>query len=252
MLCTSRKLKIFNTNIDNLSMLEFLQELKSGIVFTPNVNHIVRLQKDRELQNAYNAADYVVCDSTIVLHASHFLGKPIQEKISGSDILPAFYTCHRKNPTIKIFLLGADEGVALRAQNCINQKVGRRIVVGAHSPSFGFEKDEAECLKIIDLINHTDATVLVVGVGCPKQEKWILKYRDRLPTVKILMALGAAIDFEAGHKSRAPKWIGDVGLEWLYRLVSEPRRLWKRYLLDVMPFFWLVVKEKLSDKAILD
>jgi N-acetylglucosaminyldiphosphoundecaprenol N-acetyl-beta-D-mannosaminyltransferase len=252
MLCTSRKLKIFNTEIDNLSMLEFLQQLKSGVVFTPNVNHIVRLQKDRELQEAYDIADYVVCDSTIVRYAAYFLGKPIQEKISGSDILPAFYTCHQKNPDIKIFLLGAAEGVAMRAQNRINQKIGRRIVIGSHSPSFGFEKNEAECLKIINLIENTGATVLVVGVGCPKQEKWIYQYKDKLTSVKIIMALGAAIDFEAGHKPRAPKWVGDVGLEWLYRLISEPRRLWKRYLLDVMPFFWLVIKEKFSAKTVLD
>ncbi|NER31345.1 MAG: WecB/TagA/CpsF family glycosyltransferase, partial [Symploca sp. SIO1C4] len=84
------------------------------------------------------------------------------------------------------------------------------------------------------------------GVGAPKQEKWICKYKSKLPQIKIFMAIGATIDFEAGNINRAPKWVSEVGMEWLYRLLSEPQRLWKRYLVDDPLFFWLILKQKLK------
>ena len=131
-------------------------------------------------------------------------------------------------------------------QQKINQKIGRTIVVNCYSPPFGFEKDEIECQKIVDMVNNSDATVLVIGLGAPKQEKWLYKYKDYFKYIKIFMALGATIDFEAGHVKRAPKWMSEIGLEWLFRLLCEPKRLWKRYLLDDIPFFLLIVKQKLN------
>lgn len=240
------RVKILNVPIENLSQLEFLEQFKSGIVFTPNVDHLMKLQKDREFFNSYQLATYKLCDSKILFYISRLLGTPIKEKISGSDLFPAFYEYHKNNEDIKIFLLGAREGVALKAQAKINAKVGRNIVVGSHSPSFGFEKDEEECTKIIEIINQSGATVLAVGVGAPKQENFICKYKDRLPNIKIFLAIGATIDFEAGNLQRAPKWISEIGLEWLYRLLAEPKRLWKRYLVHSPSFFWLVFKQKLN------
>ena len=104
---------------------------------------------------------------------------------------------HANDPNCRIFLLGAAEGVADKAMENINRKVGRQIVVGTHSPSFGFEKDERECMELVDIVNASDATVLLVGVGAPKQEKWIAKYRSQMFNIKLFMALGATIDFEA-------------------------------------------------------
>lgn len=117
--------------------------------------------------------------------------------------------------------------------------------VAAYSPSFGFEKNEAECEKICELINQSGATVLGIGVGAPKQEKWICKYKDRLPNIKVFLAIGATIDFEAGYRARSPQWMSQVGIEWLHRLLSEPNRLWKRYLIEGLPFFWLIFQQKL-------
>ena len=85
----------------------------------------------------------------------------------------------------------------------------------------------------------------MVRVGSPKQEKWIFNYKSYLPNIKIFLPIGAAIDFEAGRISRAPKWVSAIGGEWLYRLLLEPRRLWKRYLVDDLPFFFLILKQKL-------
>src|ERR687885_2313327 len=240
------KVQILNVSLDNFSQLEFLQKLKSGIVFTPNVDHLITLQTDRDFANAYKSATYKVCDSKILFYVSRLLGSPIKEKISGSDFFPAFCQYHKNNEDIKIFLLGAKEGVAIKAQENINAKIGREIIVGAHSPSFGFEKNEQECLEIIEKIKRSGATVLAVGVGAPKQEKWIHKYKDQLPEIKIFLAIGATLDFEAGDKKRAPKWVAEIGLEWLHRLFSEPKRLWKRYLIGGPIFAWLVLKQRFN------
>lgn len=226
----------------------FLTQLKHGTVFTPNVDHLMTLREDPDFQAAYAQADYRVCDSQILFYASRLLGKPIKAKISGADLLPKFCEYHRDNADVRIFLLGGAKGVPQKAQCKINARIGRNIVVAAHSPSFGFEKDEAECAQILAMIASSTANVLVVGVGvgAPKQEKWIARYRNQLPNIKIFMALGAAIDFEAGNKPRAPKLMSSLGLEWLYRLCSEPRRLWQRYLFRDMPFLFLLLKETLS------
>lgn len=241
-------INFLNISIHNLTLQELLQRLTEygGIVVTPNVDHLIKLQKDPEMLEAYQASTYRVCDSKIVQYASKFLGTPIKEKISGSDLLPAFYQYNKDNENIKIFMLGASEGVAQKAREAINQKVNREIVVDAYSPSFGFEQKEEECQQIIDRINQSGATVLAIGVGAPKQEKWIMKYKHQLPNIKIFLAIGATIDFEAGCKPRSPKWMSEVGLEWLYRLLSEPKRLWKRYLVEDVYFFWLILQEKLK------
>lgn len=235
-----------NVSIHNITTAELLQDLNinGGVVVTPNVDHLIKIQSDRELLKAYYHADYRVCDSKVLQYISLLLGNPIKEKISGSDLFPAFYEYNKDNQDVRIFLLGAKEGIAQQALFNINQKVGREIVVAAHSPSFGFEQDEEECQAIIEQINHSDATVLAVGVGAPKQEKWIAKYRNRLPKIKVFLAIGATINFEAGNVKRSPKIMSEMGLEWLYRLSSEPNRLWKRYLIDSLPLFYLVGKQR--------
>lgn len=241
----SHRINLLNVEIDNLSKDDFLSGLTQGVVFTPNVDHLMKLRRDPEFRKAYQAADYRLCDSQILMYASRFLGTPLEAKISGSDLLPWFCHRHRYNPDVKIFMLGAKEGIAHQAQQAINAKVGREIIVASHSPSFGFEKDPQECQQVIEKIRASSANVLVVGLGAPKQEKWIAKYRSQLPNIDIFMAVGAAIDFEAGNKPRAPEFVSELGLEWLYRMLSEPKRLWKRYLLDDLPFVWLVLQEKL-------
>ncbi|GAB4386484.1 MAG: WecB/TagA/CpsF family glycosyltransferase [Elainellaceae cyanobacterium] len=240
------KVELLNVSIDNLFMSELLASLEQGVIFTPNVDHLVKLQSDPEFFAAYAAADFKTCDSKILFYASKLIGRPFKEKISGSDLFPAFYWHHRSNEDIKIFLLGAREGVAAEAQRRINARVGREIVVETLSPSFGFEKNEEECQQIIEQVNRSGATVLAIGAGAPKQEKFIHKYKEQFKTVKIFMAIGATIDFEAGNVKRSPKWVSEVGLEWLYRLLSEPRRLWRRYILEGPVFFWFLLLQVLN------
>ncbi len=240
------QINLLNLGIQNITMSELLEKLKvGGVVFTPNVDHLMKLQKNKEFYLTYQKADYIVCDSKILMYASKLLGTPIKEKISGSDLFPAFYNYYKHDEKMKIFLLGGLGETAKLAQNKINSKVGRDMIVATYSPPFGFENDKQECQKIIELINDSGATVLGIGVGAPKQELWLDKFKHQLQNVKIFLAIGATINFEAGNMKRAPQWMSEIGLEWFYRLLSEPHRLWKRYLLDDLPFLWLVLKQKL-------
>lgn len=242
----TRKVQLLNVDIDSLTLDNLLANLNSGFVVTPNVDHLVKLQKDRDFYQVYQSADWVVCDSKIVALAAKFLGQPIKEVIPGSSFFPAYCSYHKSNPSIKVFLLGAAKGVAAQAMANINARIGRDIIVGAHSPSYGFEMDDDECLDIIDIINKSGANVLLVGVGAPKQEKWIAKYKDQLTNVNLFLPLGATIDFEAGALKRAPKIFQYTGMEWFYRLCKEPKRLWKRYLVDDMMFFYYLFLQKIG------
>lgn len=233
------RVNILNVRIDNLSIRELLENLTDGLLVTPNVDHLIKLQKDKEFFDIYEHAEWVICDSNIVLLASKFLGKGLKQAIPGSTFLPAFCEFHRFNEDIRIFLLGGMNGVADTARENINKKIGRNIVVGSYSPTFGFEKRYDECQSIISEINGSESNVLVIGVGAPKQEKWVSEYRKRLINTRIIMCLGATIDFEAGNVKRAPRFMQKLYLEWLFRLIIEPKRLWKRYLIDDLPFFLL-------------
>lgn len=238
------KIKVLNVDILSITKKDLLAKLNDGIVFTPNLDHLFKLQKSKEFYDVYQKADWVVCDSKILLFASKFLGKKIKEAIPGSSLFPAYCDYHKDNENVRIFLLGAAPGVAIKAMNRINKRINRPIIVGAHSPSFGFDKCNVECEQIIELINQTDANVLVVGAGAPKQEKWICDFKDKFEKIDLFMALGATIDFEAGTLKRAPKIFQNLGLEWFYRLTKEPKRLWKRYLIDDMQFFYYLLKQK--------
>lgn len=240
------KSRILNVDILSISKSELLENMNEGVLYTPNVDHLCKLQHDKVFYDAYCRAEWVVCDSRILLHASKLLKHPIQEAIPGSDFFRDFYSYHKDDPDCRIFLLGSAEGVAEEAMHRINKALGRDIVIGAHSPSFGFEKDEIECREIINMINASDATVLVVGVGAPKQEKWIAKYRCDMSGIKLFMALGATIDFEAGVKRRAPSGWQKLCLEWLYRLLHEPKRLFRRYIINDTKFFWYFEKQLLG------
>lgn len=238
------RVRILNVELDNLSRHELLERFTSGVVLTVNVDFIVQMQSDCAFLDIQRRADYSVADGQILVFASRFLGTPLKERIAGADLLPAFCEHHRDNPDVRIFLLGAAPGVAQAAMRTINVRAGRAIVVGAHSPCYGFERDDRECLEIVERINGSGATVLAIGVGAPKQEKWIAAWRSRLGGVRMFLPIGGSLDFLAGAKRRAPDWIGRAGLEWLFRLAQEPRRLWRRYLLEDPRFFRLVLQQR--------
>lgn len=233
------RMRLMNTEIDNLTMDETLDAIDSLIkedncsyVVTPNVDHIVQLEKDEELKRVYENASLILTDGKPLIWISNWYKTPIKEKISGSDLFPRVCDLAAKKG-YTMYLLGAAEGVADKAaKNLMNKYKGLNIV-GTYSPPFGFEKDKLELKKIERQIQEVHPDILIVGLGCPKQEKYMYHHCKELD-VPISFGLGASIDFEAGNIKRAPRWMSEHGLEWLYRITQDPKRLAKRYLVDDM------------------
>lgn len=241
------RMKFMNTEIDNLTMIEALDAIdglisknSNSYIVTPNVDHIVQLEAGGELNEAYKNADLILTDGKPLIWISKLHGKPIKEKISGSDLFPLLCERAAKNK-YKMFFLGAAEGVAAKAAKNLIQKYEGLEVVGTYSPPLGFENDSMEMNKIIRMIKNAKPHILVVGLGCPKQELFIYKNKDRMG-VPVSLGLGASLDFEAGNIKRAPRWMANVGLEWLYRIIQDPKRLAKRYLVDDRVIFKLIWK----------
>lgn len=237
------RIKILNVKLDNINQQELLLQLNKGVLVTPNVDQIVKMQSNKEYYEIVKRAEWCVCDSKILFLCSKLLGTPLPEAIPGSSFFPAFYEYHKNDEHCKVFLLGAMNGVAQKAMDNINQKVGRQMVVAAYSPSYGFENKPEENNSIIQMINSSRANVVLVGVGCPKQEKWIDTHKSKMPNVDVWMALGATIDFEAGNIKRAPLIWRKFYMEWFYRFLQEPKRLFRRYFIDDMKFFWYFGKQ---------
>lgn len=239
--------KLLNIEVDNLTMEESLNAIdllvkanKCSYVVTPNVDHIIQLETDIELQDVYNNADLILTDGKPLVWLSRFLKMPIKEKVSGSDLFPLLCEMTARKG-YRMYFLGAAEGVAAKAAINLKRKYQGLQVVGVYSPPFGFEKDEREINKIIEMIREAKPQILIVGLGCPKQEKFIFKYSKEL-NVPISFALGASLDFEAGNIKRAPRWMCNSGLEWLYRLIQEPKRMFRRYIINDMKIFGLAWK----------
>lgn len=237
--------RMLNVWVDNLSMKELMQRLDEGLVWTLNPDHLYHLQRNRAFYDAYRQADFITSDSKYVYWGLGWIGRPIQEKVSGSDIVPTYCAHHAGNPAVKVFLLGAAPGIAQTALEKINARTNSQVVVGAHSPSMKFVSDKAEIEAVIKIINDSGATCLIVGLGAPKQEIWIVEHRHLMPKVKVYMGVGATIDYEAGVVKRAPRWMTKRGLEWVYRITTEPKRYWRRYARD-MEYFWLLLKDGLG------
>ena len=233
------RMRLMNTEIDNLTMDETLDAIDSLIkedncsyVVTPNVDHIVQLEKDEELKRVYENASLILTDGKPLIWISNWYKTPIKEKISGSDLFPRVCELAAKKG-YTMYLLGAAEGVADKAAKNLMYKYKGLNIVGTYSPPFGFEKDKVELKKIERQIQEVHPDILIVGLGCPKQEKYMYHHCKELD-VPISFGLGASIDFEAGNIKRAPRWMSEHGLEWLYRITQDPKRLAKRYLVDDM------------------
>ncbi len=247
------KIRLLEVSIDSVTMQEALDEVeqliqarKLSYVVTPNVDVLVQLQKDGDFKRIYDGASLVVPDGMPLLWAAKFMGTPFKAKVSGSDLfieLCAFAA--KKN--YKVYFMGAMPGVAERAAEVLMKRYLGLQVVGTYSPSFGFECNERECTLIAQKIREAAPDVLFVGLGSPKQEKWIDRFKEQC-RVPVSVMVGISFDYVAGTVKRAPRWMQNVGLEWLWRLAMEPKRLWKRYLVNDPKFFWLILKQKWACK----
>ncbi len=251
------RVHLFGVDIDVMTMQDAVSAIDDSLrtpdaacqyVVTPNVDHVVVLEKHPEFRAAYEDASLVLADGWPVVLASRLLRKSLPERVSGSDFVPAIFDQAQltKNP-LRIYLLGAGPSVAERAAENIQAKWPAVEVVGCYSPPFGFEKEESETEAILDRIREAKPHLLVVGLGAPKQELWVHQHQSRIHA-NWALCVGACIDFMAGEKRRAPYWMQKCGLEWFFRMLSEPRRLFKRYAYDAIRFPLLVLKEFFSSK----
>ena len=243
-----KKVNILGLAIDNLSMQETIDKIgflieknRSSLIFTPNVQRLIYGIKNKQTEEIYKKADMLIPDGMPLIWASKLLGVPLKEKVSGSDLLPLFCQSASKSG-YTMYFLGADPGVAEDAKNILTDKNPGLQIVGTYSPPYGFEKEDKEINKIIEMIKEKKPHVLFVGLGFPKEESFLWKYRDEFH-VPVSIGIGATFDFITGKQKRAPKWMQNYGLEWFYRLCHDPRRLWKRYLIGNTLFIFLIFKE---------
>ncbi|WDI44036.1 WecB/TagA/CpsF family glycosyltransferase [Bremerella sp. P1] len=242
---SSDRIEMFGIEIDSLRMSGAVDRLMNWcnsetdaacrFVVTPNVDHTVLLQTSAPLRDAYRDADLVLADGWPVVFASRLFGKPLPERVTGSDLIPALFRAADKSAPLKTFLLGAAPGVAQRAAVNVHKQYPNVQIVGTYSPPLGFENDPEENQQILERIADAQPQLLVIGLGAPKQELWIHNVRHQV-AAKVAVCAGATIDFLAGEKSRAPKWMQRTGLEWAYRIGTDPKRLAKRYAKDAVVF----------------
>lgn len=225
-------------------LIKFGAARARGLVVTPNVDHIILLQENNQFAKAYDRAILRLADGMPIIWMSRLLKKPLPERTTGADLLPAIAK-EASLQGLTIFLLGAAEGVAETAASNLQALYPGLIVVGTYSPPLGFERDQRECERIIAIVNAAEPDILVIGFGSPKQEIWADQWLERL-NVGPILCIGAAIDFAAGKAQRAPAVIQRVGFEWLWRLFLNPRRLWKRYLVRG-PRFALISLNELKE-----
>ena len=240
------RVRLLNVDVDDLTMDELVEGFDEGLMMTLHVDMIMKLQKDREFYEIVPQFDVVTCDSQILYGASKLLGTPIRERVSGSDYFPRFCAKYKDDPKVTVFLCGGGPGIAEVARKNVNAKIGREMIVGTDSPPFDYEKRPGEVDRMVERIRASRASVLIVGLGAGRQEKFIVRNRARLPDVRMFLPLGGTIDYEAGTLKRPAPWITDIGLEWLYRLGREPKQRWHRYLVHQPPVLYHLARQRLG------
>ncbi|WP_026894637.1 WecB/TagA/CpsF family glycosyltransferase [Clostridiisalibacter paucivorans] len=240
-------IKIMGIKIDKITMEgalnrveEFLNGEATKTIYTPNTEIIMNAQKDNKFKQVLNEGDLVVPDGIGLIYASRIKKHPLPERVTGFDIsMGIINIAHTRR--LKLFLLGGEEGVADIAAKKIKDNYDNILISGTNNGYFkgvhtGYESHKEE-MDIIDKINDGDTDILFVGLGAEKQEKWIHKNKDKLKC-KIIIGNGGTIDVLAGKVKRAPDIYQRLGLEWLYRLVKEPKRLKRQ---TVLPLFMLKI-----------
>lgn len=245
------RVNILNVEVSRYDLKETMEMFTNAIeqgqklrVSVTPVNCILWAHKDEKLRQIYNSADLTTADGVPLLWASKILGSPIRGRVTGLDLLPEFSKISAEKG-FRYFFLGAAEGVAEKLANHLTEVNPGLRVAGTYSPPFVDRFTQEENEKMITLINQSKADILWVSLTAPKQDFWIADHFDRL-NVSVAIGVGAAFDVVAGNIKRAPKWMQNAGLEWLYRLIQEPGRLSKRYLVEAPRFIPLLIKQKWS------
>jgi len=248
---TGGRVDVLGVRIDNLgfdeaveAILERAARRSPAIVVTPNVDHVMMHRRDPALREVYRRAALVLADGAPLVWAARLLGSPLAAKVSGSDLLPRLCAAAAER-RLRVYLLGGRPGSAERCAEVLRARHPTLVVAGVACPPFGFERDPDHNRRIVDAVRAAAPDLLFVALGSPKQELWIADHFEALG-VPVAIGVGAAVDFVSGAARRAPVWMQRAGLEWLFRLLREPRRMWKRYLVRDLPFPFLVAAQRLG------
>ncbi len=225
---------------DTLALVEqAIAENKQLHHMVVNASKLVTLQKDNELRESVNSADIINADGQAVVWASKFLGVPLKERVAGIDLMANLIAmAHQKN--YKIFLLGAKEEIVSKLASIYTTQYSPEILAGYRN---GYFAEEQEDTIVNDIVN-SGAHMLFVAITSPKKENFLYRHKAQLSRVNFIMGVGGSFDVFAGKTKRAPQWMQKIGMEWFYRFLQEPKRMWKRYLVGNTKFLFLVLKEK--------
>ncbi|SJZ42758.1 WecB/TagA/CpsF family glycosyltransferase [Selenihalanaerobacter shriftii] len=235
------KIKILDILINKVDMVAAIEEVENLIqsdssqhlVVTPNSEMVVMAQEDKVLKRIINEADLVVPDGVGLVLASKLMGEPLIERVTGIDLMVGLLELAAKRG-YGVYFLGAKPGIIPQVKKRILAKYPELKIIGTHH---GYLDDKSE-KQVIEEINYLNPELLFVGMGVPLQEKWLDKNLDRLK-VPISIGVGGSFDVLAGEKKRAPIWIQKLNLEWLYRLIQEPQRIYR--ILALPKFVYLVI-----------
>lgn len=242
-----RRVRIGQVNIDPVTFEEALETIaalvgrrEGGAVFTPNVDHVVKAEGNPDFSRAYARADLCLADGMPIVWASRLLGSPLPAKVSGSDLLLPLMRLAAERRW-RVYLIGGGPGVAEEAGEKLRE-LGVTIV-GTDSPVVGPDGTSDSSDETLKRLAAASPDLVLVAFGAPKQELWIDRFGGRLdPAVAI--GVGGSLDFLVGRTRRSPAWMSRLGLEWLFRLLQEPRRMWRRYLVEDPAFAAIVARTR--------
>lgn len=245
----TQRIPFLNTYIDNLTASEARSALDQLIqaggthyVVTPNTDIVVKMQDDPELKRICDHADLILTDGMMLVKLSKRFDNPIKERVAMTDFVwDVFDLAVEKK--YKVFLFGGKNDVLEKATENIKRKLPGLTIAGSYSPPFGFEKNPAQLEQANERIRNSGADILIVFLGCPKQEKYIFENKDKY-CIPVSITMGGCVDFLAGEVKRAPLWMQKAGLEWFCRFLQEPRRMYKRYFVDDMKIFKMALEQK--------
>ncbi len=247
-----RKRKLISINVSEISYKEALSQIiglasekKSSYVCVANVHMLVEAHKDREFADIVNSADLAVTDGMPLVKSLKILYGVSQDRIAGMDLLGDILK-ESENSGLSVFFYGSTTEVLNLIKNRIGIDFPRLKTAGFYSPPFRNLTDKEES-DVINLIRESNANIVFVGLGCPKQEQWMARMKGKINAVMI--GIGGAFTMYAGLQTRAPQWMQRNGLEWFFRLLQEPKRLWKRYLTTNSYFIYLFLKYKLTKRT---
>lgn len=244
----NNKIQLLSSTIHNLNMDETLLCIEKTIELNQQIHHvvvnagkIVSMQTDLQLRHSVNSSDLINADGQAVVWASKILDKPLKERVAGIDLMENVVELAHKN-NYKIFFLGAEEEIVKRVVNVYSNKYSENIIAGYRN---GYFKKSEETI-IARQISSSGANVLFVAISSPTKENFLFQNKNLLKNVNFIMGVGGSFDVVSGKVKRAPFWMQKSGLEWFYRFIQEPRRMWKRYLIGNSKFIYLVLKEKFT------